>query len=408
MLFSPKQYEYLRGANRRWNVKTGATRSGKTYLDYFIIPMRIREVEGKMGLVVLLGNTKGTLQRNIIEPLQRIWGASLVSGIRSDNTASLFGERCYCLGADKVSQVDRLRGSSIKYCYGDEVVTWHEDVFTMLKSRLDKPYSRFDGTCNPDNPKHWFKRFLDSDFDIYQQTYRIDDNPFLDPGVMAEMQKEHAGTVYYDRFILGKWIAAEGIIYRRFADNPAAYQIPDGVIPKDFMRVAVGVDFGGNRSGTAFVATGILPGYSRVVALASERHTGEIDPEQLGVLFVEFAEHVMAKYGRADVAYCDSAESILIKGMEKAARNAVLPIRVAKAAKKEIIDRIRLVTRLLAQNRIALTGECQTLSNALSTALWDSKKLNDTRLDDGSSDIDTLDAFEYTIEREAQWLIRTG
>lgn len=173
MGFSKKQQEYFRNAVHRCNIKSGATRSGKTYMDYFVIPKRIRAVAGKEGLIVILGNTKGTLQRNIIEPLQNIWTPSLVSDIKSDNTAVMFGEKVYCLGADKISQVDRIRGSSVKYCYGDEVVTWHEDVFTMLKSRLDKPYSRFDGTCNPDSPNHWFNKFLRSGADVYLQEYNI-------------------------------------------------------------------------------------------------------------------------------------------------------------------------------------------------------------------------------------------
>ncbi len=113
MSFSAKQNEYFRNANSRWNVKSGATRSGKTFMDYYLIPKRIRAVADKSGLTVILGNTRGTLQRNIIEPLQNIWGCGYVSAIRSDNTAMLFGEKCYCLGADKISQVNRLRGSSI-------------------------------------------------------------------------------------------------------------------------------------------------------------------------------------------------------------------------------------------------------------------------------------------------------
>ena len=78
MGFTPKQREFLDNANHRWNIKEGATRSGKTYLDYFVIPKRIRRVAGLPGLVVILGNTKGTLQRNIIEPLQDMYGAELV------------------------------------------------------------------------------------------------------------------------------------------------------------------------------------------------------------------------------------------------------------------------------------------------------------------------------------------
>ncbi len=219
MPFTQKQREFLDNANHRWNIKQGATRSGKTYLDYFVIPKRIRRVADKPGLVVILGNTKGTLQRNVIEPLQDMYGADLVSSIRSDNTAMLFGQRCYCLGADKANQVDRIRGSSIKYCYGDEIATWNPDVFTMLKSRLDKPYSKFDGTLNPESPTHWLKKFLESDADIYCQSYSIDDNPTLDPVFVENLKREYAGTVYYDRYILGLWKAAEGAIYRLFADT---------------------------------------------------------------------------------------------------------------------------------------------------------------------------------------------
>lgn len=121
---SEKQKAFWREPYHRWNIKHGATRSGKTYLDFFVIARSIRERKGLDGLIVLMGNTKGTLQRNVIEPMQNIFGAALVSSIRSDNTATLFGERVHCLGADNRKHVDRLRGVSIKYCYGDEVVTW--------------------------------------------------------------------------------------------------------------------------------------------------------------------------------------------------------------------------------------------------------------------------------------------
>ena len=94
---SKLQCEYRDNATHRWNVKTGATRSGKTWLDIaYIIPMRILAVKGKPGLTVLLGNTKGTLQRNVIEPMQEIFGTKRVGSIRSDNTALIFGERVHC------------------------------------------------------------------------------------------------------------------------------------------------------------------------------------------------------------------------------------------------------------------------------------------------------------------------
>ena len=213
-LLTPKQAEFVRYGNRRWNFKGGATRSGKTYLDYhWMIPLRIRERIGFDGLTVVLGVTKNTIERNVLEPMRVLFGEAMVGYISSDNTVKLFGEKCYALGAEKLSQVSKLRGASIKYCYGDEVADWAEDVFNLLKSRLDKPYSVFDGTFNPQGPTHWLKQFLDTDADIFYQTYTIDDNPFLPKEFVENLKKEYNGTVLFDRYILGKWAASEGALF---------------------------------------------------------------------------------------------------------------------------------------------------------------------------------------------------
>ena len=219
MPFSEMQLEFFRNAHKRWNIKTGATRSGKTFMDLYLIPKRIRAVAGLPGDIVFLGNTKETLRANIIQPMQDIWGTRLVSDISSDNYARIFGERVRCIGASKITANDRLRGSSIKYCYGDEVCTWHPLPFTMLKSRLDKSYSKCDLTCNPEGKLHWFKQFIDSGPDMFCQKYTIDDNPFNDPGFVENLKREYAGTVYYDRYIKGEWVNAEGIVYSMFDDE---------------------------------------------------------------------------------------------------------------------------------------------------------------------------------------------
>lgn len=418
MSFSDKQQEFFNSATHRWNVKTGATRSGKTFMDYYVIPKRIRAVAGKPGLIVILGHTKGSLQRNIIEPLQNIWGTQLVSNIKSDNTAIMFGERVYCLGADKITRVDTIRGSSIKYCYGDEVVTWHPDVFTMLKSRLDKPYSRFDGTCNPDNPNHWFYEFLyKSNADIYVQEYSLYDNPYLSEEFVKNLENEYRGTVYFDRFILGHWTAAEGLIYKLFADDAAHNKLMAISQKPHLSRIAVGVDFGGSSSAHAFVASGTDRGYNNFYALLSEKVECKdkdgrqiyIDPDKLGELFCEFIYKLIAMYGAPDVVYCDSAEQTLILGLRSTARKKGLGwLRIENALKTSINDRIRCACRLQAQRRFYyMEYGCESLVNALSTAVWNPKNLtSDERLDDGTSDIDTLDAFEYTFERDIARLIK--
>lgn len=218
-IWTPKQAQFIREGNHRWNFKGGATRSGKTYMDFrIVIPSRIRERAGKDGLTVILGVTKATIERNVLEPMRTLYGDELVAYISSDNTVMLFGEKCYALGAEKLSQVSKLRGSSIKYCYGDEVADWSPDVFGLLKSRLDKDYSCFDGTYNPQGPTHWLKEFLDSDADIFSQVYTIDDNPFLPPAFVENLKREYQGTVLYDRYILGMWAAAEGALFTTYPD----------------------------------------------------------------------------------------------------------------------------------------------------------------------------------------------
>lgn len=399
MAFSIKQTEFLYNATKRWNIKSGATRSGKTYLDYFVIPKRIERVRNEDGLTVILGNTKGTLQRNIIEPLQRIWGTKYVSDIKSDNSAMMFGEKVFCLGADKISQVNRLRGSSIKYCYGDEVVTWHEDVFTMLKSRLDKSYSRFDGTCNPENPQHWFKKFLDSDADIYLQNYTIDDNPFLPEDVKDNLKREYYGTVFYDRYILGKWVNAEGLIYPLLADNPSRYIVKRSELPllHDFN---IGIDFGGNKSGHAIVLSAIGSD-GRLYFLKSDyRKATGTKAEDVIDWCVRKPEEYYREYPYFYNLYPDSAEQTLKNSIASKSRFSVY-----NSLKKPIIDRIRIMNKLLATDRVKFVdGECDELIKAFSEALWDSKSLQDKRLDNGTFNNDIIDAAEYSFEYNLHFL----
>ena len=71
------------------------------------IPQRIFTAKGE-GLLVLLGNTKGTLERNILDPMREIWSPDLVGNISSDNTVKLFGKKVYALGADNKKHMARI------------------------------------------------------------------------------------------------------------------------------------------------------------------------------------------------------------------------------------------------------------------------------------------------------------
>lgn len=403
MQLTDKQNEYIRNATHRWNIKTGAVRSGKSYVDTaYTIPARIRERIGKPGLIVIFGVSRDTIERNVLQPMREIYGQGLVGTINNRNMAWICGENTYCLGAEKVSQVAKVQGSSIKYAYGDEVAKWNREVFEMLKSRLDKPYSCFDGACNPENPTHWLKEFIDSDVDIYVQKYEIFDNIYLPKEYVENLCKEYEGTVYYDRLIKGMWKRAEGAIYRMFADDPDRFIRPAN--RKDIKEIRIGIDFGGNGSGHSFVATAIL--WNGIVQpVMSRKHMKKdfpqgIDANKLSKLFLQFVADVIAKYGKPRYAFWDNAETVLGQSVENACRKEFPSLLVLPAQKKKINDRINYTVRLMGAGRFFITPDCQTLKKALQDAVYNSKVLQEERLDDGSTDVDTLDAFEYTIERD--------
>lgn len=212
---SQKQNEYIVNANHRWNLKIGAVRSGKSFVDMaYVVPSRIRERHGKSGLNVIFGVSKETIERNVLQPMREIYTSELIGTINNRNMCRICGEDTYCLGTEKVTQVAKIQGMSIKYAYGDEIAKWNPEVFAMLQSRLDKPYSCFDGACNPEFPSHWLKKFIDKDdIDKYVQSYTLFDNPFLPKDFVDNLCREYNGTVYYDRYILGRWTLAEGLIY---------------------------------------------------------------------------------------------------------------------------------------------------------------------------------------------------
>lgn len=237
---SGKQLEFIENANHRYNLKVGAVRSGKTFVDIVhMIPDRILSSEDEQGLNLILGVSKETIERNVLQPMREQYGDEVVGVINNRNIATVCGSPVYCLGAEKVTQVAKIQGMSVKYCYGDEIAKWHPEVFTMLQSRLDKPYSCFDGSCNPEYPSHWLKQFIDrKDIDIYLQKYTLFDNPFLSAEFVDNLCKEYEGTVYYGRYVLGEWTLAEGLIYPMYQD--AISEPPEGEIT----AFTLSVDYG--------------------------------------------------------------------------------------------------------------------------------------------------------------------
>lgn len=392
MPFSVKQREYFDNANKRWNFKTGATRSGKTYMDYYVIPKRIRARIGKPGLAVILGVTKSTIERNILEPMRNIWGTDLVGGISSSNICYLFGEKVYCLGAEKVSQVSKLRGSSIKYVYGDEVADWNEEVFEMLKSRLDKPYSCFDGALNPQGPNHWLKEFLDSeDLDIYCQKYTLFDNPFLDKGFVDSLCKEYAGSVYYKRYILGEWALSEGLVYSMFDEDK---HVKDKHMTGEKEWV-VSVDYGT-----------VNPFAAGLWAFDGKRAQKEYeyyyDSKETGIRRDDETHYqeICKLIGDRKLTFIivDPSAASFIETIKKHGNY------IAKGAENDVLDGIRVQTTFLNRGIISYHEDCEATINEYGLYSWDMESPEDVVIKEFDHCMDSDRYYCYTfLRRRLRW-----
>lgn len=195
-------------------------------------------------------------------------------------------------------------------------------------------------------------------------------------------------------------------VYGGFIDRAESIIIPyEAVKAMVIEQVNIGVSIGNSVSGTSMVATAIIAGHRRAVVLASEKYEGEVETDALGKKFRDFCDCIIRKYGKLDYAYCDSKEMFLFKCIRDSASKYGVPIIVKAAIDNDVNDRIRLTTRLFAQNRLFMTEDCDILSRAFTTAVWSENLTEDSR--GKSSDTGTLNAFEYTIERESARFINS-
>ena len=386
MKFSRKQNEFIRNANRRYNFKIGAVRSGKSYVDIaYMIPSRLRELKDKDGLNVILGVSKETIERNILQPMREIYTDAIVGTINQRNIAYVCGVPVYCLGAEKVSQVSKIQGSSIKYCYGDEIAKWNKEVFAMLQSRLDKPYSCFDGACNPESPGHWLKEFIErDDIDAYIQKYKIFDNPFLPKEFVDNLCKEYAGTVYYGRYIDGEWTLAEGLIYPMYKDSI------EEATDKKAEKYALSIDYG-TQNAFAGLLWGLYGGvwYAIKEYYYSGRDTGtQKTDEEYAQDIDRFIEGFLPEQKMTTIID-PSAASFIALLKKRDHRYKVLP------ADNAVLDGIRETATCMKMGKIKISQECTNWKKEAQGYVWDDKSSEDKPVKVGDH---LMDATRYFVK----------
>jgi hypothetical protein len=424
--FGDKHKQYVKAANaKRMCVAEGAIRSGKTIDHCIVASMYLEHCPDRFHLASgsVLANAKmniGDCNGFGLEYLFRgrcRWG-------KFKNNEALFvqtktGEKIVVfVGGGKSDSYKGILGNSYGLWIATEVNEHYdsEDSRTSFikvamgrQAAARRPFTLWD--LNPCHPEHTiYDRYIDSYAGALGDAYLHERFVMADNLSIPEARKEAIaaqytpGSVWYRRDILGERVAAEGLVYQQFADCPQRYTIHvDDTYLRDVEFVSIGVDFGGTRSLTAFVASALHRQWKKVTAIADfhiKGKKGDIDADKVCREFVGFVQRLRAKYPRLYVKYvwADSEAQYLINSLRKTIRLNGLALEIGDSAKHPIIERVIAANTLLNTGRMFVSDDCALVRGGLVSAVWDRKK-PDTRLDNFSSDIDVLDANEYSWER---------
>ena len=300
-LLCKKQIKVLAKAKQRWNILYGATRSGKTHVSYYLALKHIRE--HYKDNILFAGKTLNTVERNVFTPMRKLFGEEHIGEIIDKKEITIFGKKCYVIGANDERAITKIQGVGLGYAYLDELTTFPENFFQMLKSRLDAPKACCDATCNPESPSHFVKQFIDKEnVECYAEHFTIYDNPFLTKDFVRNLENEYRGTIYFDKWILGKWVKAEGLVFPLFNRDkhyitPEQYAELFGV--NRIKYIIFGVDGANTNDSTTIVPLAIMNNGQAVtlqIFYHNPKKNGQLSNEQLIPLILKYFDELEKEY----------------------------------------------------------------------------------------------------------------
>ena len=414
-MLSEKQKKFLKDDLRRINLLYGSVRSGKTYISLLKWAIWIgQQSQDKQFLMV--GKTITKLKRNCLVLLEELIGDNITYSI-SQKKAVIFGRTVWLEGANDERSESKIRGMTLQGCYVDELTQIPQDFYLMALSRLSEKGAVFLATTNPDHPKHYVKtEIIDNDkLDKQVIKFLLDDNIFLDETYKENLKKEYNG-VYYERFINGNFIRAEGLVFPDIANNLDKYIISKEEASKQYKNIGVGYDLGGNKSNFALICTGITADNMAVVLRGIEIVPEELnlaDVERIAIDFIEGVERdynakmdkqtVQRMLNKVRYCYIDDNYYTTVNSLNNWRYIFDSAARIKSTMPLE--DRPLMLNKLMAQGRFKMIeGECEPLIEQLENAVFDDRAEKAIICDDGSMNIDCIDAFFYSIAEDYLYL----
>lgn len=402
-MLSRKQKSFLVGGLKRINLLYGSVRSGKTWISLLKWAWWISQQPITQEFL-MVGKTITTLKRNCLGLLETLIGDNITYSI-SQKKALIFGRTVWLEGANDERSESKIRGMTLMGVYIDELTQIPQDFYLMALSRLSEKGAVLLATTNPDHPKHYVKTDIIDNDKLNKQIIKflLDDNIFLDEDYKENLKKEYTG-VYYQRFILGDFVRAEGVVFLDFANNPDKYICKRDEVPQRFVSVGVGYDLGGNQSNFALVCTGITADNKAYVLRAQEIFPEDLKLEDVEKAAKEFITGVEKGYKvRVNYCYVDDNYYTTINSLND--WRCMFDTAAHIKSTMPLEDRPLMLSKLMAQGRFKLVeGECEPLIEQLQNAVYDDKSEKAIIQDNGEMNIDCVDSLYYSFADSYFWL----
>jgi len=362
----------------RVNLWEGSIRSGKTFSWLFLLLNAVRTA-GRDGAIVIAGKNRDSIYRNVFEPIETIAAfdkfRTAVSYRQGAPTARIYGKMVHVIGANDAGAESKVRGMTIELCAIDELTVVHVNFFKQILGRMSPPGAKLFATTNPDGPMHWLKAdylnrvvgtpHFDPDTpadDVLSnwtiQHFTMDDNPSLTDDYRKSVESEYTG-LWYDRFIRGLWVAAEGAIYDMWDHQTMVVKHKD--LPPMRRLISLGIDYG-----TTNPTAGIMIGEGDDDCLYA---VAEWAPAK-GLTDARLADSLEAWceiHGHPEWTFIDpSAKSFRIELAQRDWDG------LAKA-KNDVLDGIRMVASLFARGKLKVSDKCPNLLKEIPGYRWDDK-----------------------------------
>lgn len=366
---------------KRINILEGSVSSGKTWVSLVLWAFWVKTMPADEDCLYLMSaRSLTTLKRNCLVVLEALVGRANFSFSISAKEGRLFGRRILLEGANDAQAEAKIRGITLQGAYADEATKLPKDFFAMLLSRLRKAGAKLFCTTNPDSPSHWLKTdYIDriDELDLLDVKFTIDDNTTLTAEYVENIKKEYTG-VFYDRFISGNWVLAEGIIYPMYKD--ALGDPPDGSEAGDYR---LSVDYGTLNAFAALLweKHGDTWCCTREYYYSGRDNQMTKTDEEYGKAVDDFIRDIMEPREMAAKKdyYLFQKMKVII---DPSAASFIALLRKRKwytiiKADNAILDGIRETATCMQNGKIRISSKCKNLIKELEGYVWDGSSQED-------------------------------